>query len=229
MNCEFCQDLMQQQLDGVAVVVAPEVERHLAECSRCAALWATSHRLYAGLRLLTPPCPPLEFSERLVAGVLAERRARRRRGRVYGAVVGLAAGLLLAAAAVGLYAAGLLTPRQPVVVNNTPAPKLVPDELKPTPAPSVRVTVGDAGNALASLTTRTADETVGQTRLLVPVVTGPSLDELDTPPGIEPTKSYLEAGQGVSVALQPVTNSAERALKLFRRDLPHVERTAKAQ
>jgi hypothetical protein len=226
MNCELCHDLMQQRLDDRDGVEAPEVERHLAECARCAALVAASRRLSRGLRLLTPPRPPLDLTERLVTGVLADQRSQRTRGRVRVAVYALAASLLLATATVGLYLSGWLTfgknqPQQPRIVEKQPTPE------EPKPAPSVRESVTDAGNALASLTTRTADETVGQTRFLVPMVTGPSLDEIDMPPGVEPTKSYLEASQGVSVALEPVTNSAQRAVNLFRHDLPHMERAAK--
>ena len=233
MNCELCHDLIQQRLDGLNVV-APELQRHLAECTRCASLETASQRLHAGLHLLLPPPPPLDFTERLVTSVLADRRTRRRRARFRNGMFALAASLLIAALGIGWYASGQLPiskhpPQQSVIVNNNPVPPPLPDLPKPTTKPSMRDSMTDAGSALASLTTRTADETVGQTRLLVPMVTGPSLDELDMPPGVEPTKSYLETSQGVSTALEPVTNSAERALRLFRHDLPHVARVSNPQ
>jgi len=233
MNCDLCHDLIQQRFDGQNVV-ALELERHLAECTRCASLEAASRRLHAGLRLLLPPSPPRDFTERLVAGVLADQRTRRQRVRFRVMAVAVAASLLVAAVGVGWYASGGLSfskkpPQVPVIVNNNPVPPPSSDQPKPTSAPSMRDSVTDAGSALASLTTRTADETVGQTRLLVPMVTGPSLDELDMPPGVEPTKSYLETSQGVSTALEPVTNSAERALRLFSHDLPHVGRASNPQ
>jgi anti-sigma factor RsiW len=217
---------MQQRLDG-APAESPEVERHVAECSCCAALHAASLRLSAGLLLLTPQCAPASLTGRIVAAVLEEQRAQRKRHRLRAAVAALAACLMLGTAAAGLYYGGVLkfgTNSSPhVAVNNNPEqPEPIPPPAQP---PSVRESVSEAGNALATLTTRTADETVGQTRLLVPMVTGPSLDELDMPPALEPTKPYLEAGQGVSVALEPVTSSARRAVDLFRRDLPHAGRT----
>jgi hypothetical protein len=228
MNCELFQDWMQQRFDGQDLVEAPEMERHLLDCPHCAARHEASRRLRAGLRLVTPPCPPPGFMHRLVAAVLADQRGQRTRRRVRIAVCALAASLLLGLGVAGMYRSGWLSSakqsQQPpeVVDNHLPVPS---DEPKSNPPASVRDSVTDAGNALASLTTRTADETMGQTRLLVPMVTGPSLDELDMPPALEPTKSYLETGQGVTVALEPVTNSAQRAINLFRRDLPHVERT----
>ncbi len=226
MNCEHCHDRIQQRLDGCDGVDAAEVQRHLAECARCAALYAASQRLSRGLHLLTPPRPPLDFTDRLVTAVLTDRRAQRQHARLRVAAYALAASLLIAATTVGMVVSGWspfgkTTSLPSIVHHQQPAPE------EPKPKPSVRESMTDAGSALASLTTRTADETVGQTRLLVPMMTGPSLDDLDMPPGVEPTKSYLEASQGVTVALEPVTNSAQRAVNLFRRDLPQMERAAK--
>jgi hypothetical protein len=215
---------MQQRLDG-SPADGPDVERHLADCPGCAAVHAASLRLTDGLRRLGPPRPPLGLNDRIVAAVLEEQRAARKRSRRRAAVLALAACLLIATGALGLYYAGVLkfgTGNPPPVVQNNPE-RTEPE----TPPPSVRGSVSEAGSALATLTTRTADETVGQTRLLVPMVTGPSLDEFDMPPALEPTKPYLEAGQGVSVALEPVANSARRAVDLFRRDLSHVGHTSK--
>jgi hypothetical protein len=224
MNCEHCHDRIQQRLDGLDGAEAPEMERHFAECARCAALYAASRRLRGGLALLKPAQPPPGLAERLVAAVLADQRRLRRRARLRVVAYALAASLLIAGLSAGMYASGWLTirkapPQQPIVQHE----KLQLEA--PKPRPSVRESVSDAGSALASLTTRTADETVGQTRLLVPMVTKPSLDEIDMPPGVEPTKSYLEAGQGVSVALEPVTDSAQRAVNLFRRDLPQLKKS----
>ncbi len=234
MNCELCHDLIQQRLDGQNVV-APELERHLAECTRCASLESASQRLRAGLQLLVSPRPPLDLTERFVAGGLADLRTQRQRVRRRFVAVAVAASLLVAAAGIGWYVSERLgfnkdQPQVPIIVNNTPTlPRQSPDQQKPPSTPSMRDSVTDAGNALASLTTRTADETVGQTRLLVPMVTGPSLDELDMPPGVESTKSYLETSHGVSTALEPVTNSAGRALRLFSHDLPTVGRVSNPQ
>src|SRR5579872_1426742 len=103
MNCEHCHDRIQQRLDGPDGVEAPEVQRHLAECARCAALYAASQRLRSVLRLLTPPQPPPDFTERLVTAVLADQR---RRAQVRVMAYALAASLLIAGLSVGMYASG---------------------------------------------------------------------------------------------------------------------------
>jgi hypothetical protein len=219
MNCSICEELIQQRLDGSPFAEAAALESHLVDCPRCAARHAALARLSAGLRMLVPQQPPLDLKGRIVAGVLADHQAQRHRRLVRVAVWAAAASLLLSAAALGAYSLGWLkwneTPQPIVIKPIPPAP--------PTPTPSVRDSVADAGSALVSVAGRTADETVGQTRLLVPMVTGPSLDELTRPPMLEPTMPYIEAGQGVTVALEPVTSSARRAVDLFRRDLPHME------
>src|SRR5262249_31991830 len=152
------------RLDGTAED-APEVLAHLAECAACARLHEASLRLADGLRRLSPPAPPPDFTDRLVAAVLHDQSADRRRRQLRAAVYALAACLLVGSAVAGLYYSGL------VKFGATPQPEFVekkqPDE---TPGPSVRDSVSEAGSAIASLTSRTADETVGQTRLLVPMV-----------------------------------------------------------
>ena len=74
---------------------------------------------------------------------------------------------------------------------------------------------------MTSLTRRTADETVGQSRLLLPeVIPVPPLTTSEPmQPVIEPpTESLRQAGQGMTAALDPVTSSARRAFSLFLRD-----------
>lgn len=231
MNCELCQDLLQQRLDGLAVAEAPQVDHHLMDCARCTALYAASQRLHAGLCLLKPPSPRPALTEHLVAAVLADQRARRRRSQMRVIGYALAASILLGTAFwVYAFVGSTFRPTTPpvAVVKPPPIPDL-PQPPTPTPTPSVRDSATDAGNAVASLAAQTVEQTVGQTRLLVPMVTGPSLDEFTMPPGVEPTRSYLETSQGVTGALEPVANSAQRAVNLFRRDLPQVDGVMKSQ
>ena len=65
---------------------------------------------------------------------------------------------------------------------------------------SLRESVGTAGDAFASLTTRTADETVEQTRLLWPVVVGPGLEPPGLPAMEPPTRTLNDAGRRVCEA-----------------------------
>jgi hypothetical protein len=81
--------------------------------------------------------------------------------------------------------------------------------------------VAEAGSAVASLTTRTADETVGQTWHLLPGAVAPTLAALGVDTPLEPATGPLrEAGEGVSAGLEPVTSSARRAAQMLLRDLP---------
>jgi hypothetical protein len=91
--------------------------------------------------------------------------------------------------------------------------------------PSTRESVTEAGEAVASLSRRASEETMEQTRLLWPVAAAPlSFEGIDLQTPLEPpAQSLREAGQNVSSGLEPVTNSARRAVNLFWRELPPVE------
>jgi hypothetical protein len=88
--------------------------------------------------------------------------------------------------------------------------------------PPLRNAVAEAGEAVASLTSRTADEAVGQTRLLLPFKPGQSLADLDLAPPEAPAKPLREAGENFTAGLGPVASSARRAVDLFLRDIPPV-------
>ena len=85
--------------------------------------------------------------------------------------------------------------------------------------------MAEAGSAVAALTTRTADETVAKTKVLMPVMTDPSLAALDLDPSpLDPSaRSLRDAGEGVTAGLEPVTDSARRAVGLFLRELPPMD------
>ena len=59
----------------------------------------------------------------------------------------------------------------------------------------------------------------GHTRVLLPSMDEVLLSPMELPSPLEPT-SLTGAGQGVSAGLEPLADSARRALALFRRDLP---------
>jgi hypothetical protein len=79
------------------------------------------------------------------------------------------------------------------------------------------------------LSRKARDETVEQTMLLWPVASTPlSFEGLDLQAPLDPpSQSLREAGQNVSSGLEPVANSARRAMNLFWRDLPPMEPTKK--
>ncbi len=112
-----------------------------------------------------------------------------------------------------------------------PAPSPEPPPLAQAPEPSpeppratLRDSVAEAGSAVAALTTRTADETVANTKSLLPVVTDPTPGKIELePPPDPPARSLRETGEGVTAGLAPVADSARRAVGLFLRELPPME------
>jgi hypothetical protein len=215
MTCGDWNDLLQERLDGGPALDRPGLEPHLAACPMCRERHAAAHRFEEALRLLAPPSPPAGLACRITARILVERQARlRHRHRLVRAAAAVAAAVALVFLSVH---DGPAPPeaRPPAVAENHPAP--------PPPA-GLRDSVAEAGSAVVNLTRRTADDTVGQGRLLVPVVVATPPDTGGPLPAGHPLR---EAGQGVSTGLDPVTDSARRALDLFLRDIPPMGSDAK--
>jgi hypothetical protein len=231
MKCPEFQDRWQRRLDGERPAVAPDAEQHLAECPDCRRLEAAARRLEAALRVLPPPeAPSAGLTDRIVAAVLDDRRARLRFRRRVQFVASLAASLLLIAAGYA-YFRSHQEPTHPA----GPAPVVqgphVPDGAEPparAATPSLDDSVAAAGSAVISLTKRTAGETVDETRILLPrTLPSPALvDRRVLPRDLvagRPAQSLQETGQGMASGLEPVTTSARRAVDLFLNELPPME------
>ena len=218
MNCQDYHDSLQRFLDGDSPSDEEARDEHLARCADCRSWHAAALRLAAGLRQLSSPLPPAGLTDRLVAQVLAERR-QRRIGRRRLTTMALAASLLLAS--LGGYSLWF----RPASGGRKP-PDSWPSEsggLRPPLAqsPSLRESVTEVGALVTSLGRRTVDQTVGQSRPLWPVMLPPGWDELNFEQPLEPpAQGLLDAGQGVAAGLEPVADSARRALDLFRREVP---------
>ncbi|MBY0526227.1 MAG: zf-HC2 domain-containing protein [Gemmataceae bacterium] len=210
MNCVQSHDLLQRRLDGEAIPNRAALDQHLNNCPECRHLHAAAGSFEEGLRLLTIPVAPKGLTAAIVGQVMADRRARQRRRR-WVAVAALAAGVLVAV----FVARESLSTTQSVRVI---AGKAVERPAVAEGPPSLAGSLFDVGEAVAGLTRRTATETVGQTRLLIPdapPLTGPdSVGPMLDPPA----QSLKQAGQGVAVALDPVTSSAKRAFSMFIRE-----------
>jgi anti-sigma factor RsiW len=209
MNCDDCRQRLQARLDG-ETVGGDDLDGHLRHCPECRALHAAAGRLHVGLLSAAASVPPAGLADRIVAGVLADRRSRQRSRRVLVfALAGLAAAAALALA--------VMLPKsgpQSVMVQAPPDPA-------PEPPPSLTENVEKATSAVASLARRTADQTVSDGQLLVPAVSLPMPpEEVLAPPLDPPAESLLEAGHGVANGLEPVANHARRAFNLFLRDMP---------
>ncbi len=193
MTCRVCEELINAYLDGGP---ADGLDAHARTCPECAARRAEADLLLTALAALPPVPPPPELASRITATALTDlRRQRRERLRRWAAPLALAA------------AAAVLLAVIPRLWNAEPPP--------PAPAPetvALRDSVSRAGQAVASLTARTAEETA---RLLPPV--GVPVIETPMDPPLEPIR---EAGESVASRFQPLTGPARRAVNLFFRDLP---------
>jgi hypothetical protein len=163
------------------------------------------------------------MGDRIVSRILSEvsdrQHARKRWDRRL--TTALAASLLLAAVIGYSWWQSQRTPDAPkpdilVKTGDQPAASQTQPSLN----------IQEAGSALVALVNRTADETVGQGRVLLPQ--GVPASTLTSPevwqPSLEPgTESFREAQEGVVVGFEPVTSSARRAVNLFLREIPPME------
>src|SRR5262249_7851834 len=103
-----------------------------------------------------------------------------------------------------------------------------PTKISPLPpgSPSIQESVEEAGKAVMALTRRTADETVGQSRLLLtPVLADTPAEKPKPAPTTDaPAPSLEDVSQTMTAGLETVTTSARRALALFWREIPNPER-----
>jgi hypothetical protein len=215
VNCNAWQQQLQQTLDGAEPVDRTALEQHLHDCADCRAYHDAAQRLRAGLKLLRPPAAPPELTNRLVAAVVQDRLLRYRRGRRKLVVaLAIAAGIIIVVGVRLWPGAAKPSPNAPESVKKDPdpLPNTVPEDQMATPRKSVETAV----EAVASLTTRTTQRTVEETRKLIPLV-GPQLPELSWEPAF-PKVSLSGAGQGVTEGLEPIATHAKQAVSLLRRD-----------
>jgi hypothetical protein len=218
MNCPECLDYLQVCLDGAAAdsAEASELENHLVSCRHCRELHAAASRLSEGLRLLDGPQPPADLSRRITAKVLRARGKARRRLTV---TVALAAGILFAIllyarrSSVGQIAEPLAEQSYATVPGRSPAPPVNESALQ-------------VGQAFVSLAQRAADDTLEQSRWLIPLVVPP--DSRSTSPRASlswerPASSLTEVRTGISKGLEPVSTCAQRAVDLLLREVPSVD------
>ncbi len=219
MTCRAWENLLQEQLDGAD---EGRLEQHFQNCPECAIEQLSVRRLLDGMTLLAPELPPASLTERIVRRLWTESRQQRRlqlrRRFTAVGIFAVAAALLLA---VGLR---LLQPTSGIQPISPPSESIAIAPV--TPAPGFRDSVAEASNAVASLTSRAASETMDQTASLFPLLPAPTLEPFSAePPPIEPLR---EASASVSAGFAPVADSARRAVDLFLRDLPmgHTESPA---
>lgn len=223
MTCRQWENWLDDRLEGQAT---PAWEHHAAVCPECAARLRDADRLLLALKQQAPLPVPASLQARLVQAVLLDQQQRTRprpRSRAWAASAALLAALLLLAVGVYLWpraSEGMRVVQEPRLIQDPPVePPLLPPE-RELPW---RHNMQRAGQAMASLTVRTAGEAVESTSSLWPMsgVDWPPVQLPPTPP-VEPLRS---AGERLSAGLEPVTDSARRAMNRFWRDLPLGRRT----
>jgi predicted anti-sigma-YlaC factor YlaD len=205
MNCGETLTWLQSRLDGGFAPMPAGVATHASECSECRGRIRAAKLLIGHLapRLPRHRATPL-LTERIISAV--HRDARRQHiGRWAATGAALAAAIVLA---VWLSVRALNTAK--------PGEGMA---LAPMKAPSLRAEFVGAGDAVASLTKRTASETLGESRLLVPKIEVPKFVTASWSLATAPLDS---TGKGIADGLEPVATSARRAVNLFLRDTPAI-------
>jgi hypothetical protein len=224
MNCCECEELLQAFLDGAPVPSVPELGVHLEQCPRCRELHQAGLQLVHGLQKLPLLEPSQRLTERIVTAVRAERRQRiLYRQRWLTATAAVVALVLLPLAASLLPRPTDTAPKE--MAHHPPA---VPQQPKAVAEPSLHEQVEEARLAMTSLTSRLAEQTREQARVLweaappveiPPVGALPGMEDLE-PPLHPAAESLQKAKDGVSVGLQTVASSAQRAVSFFVREIP---------
>ena len=135
--------------------------------------------------------------------------------RRWTALVAVAACLLLA---IGV---GVKLANQPERDQPAPSPEIA--ATPPTAEPvALDGSLAEAGSAVASLTRRTATQTIEPARrILASAADSPGIVADPVPDAVgQANRSLTRIRDGAAMGLEPVANSARRAVSLFLRDLP---------
>jgi hypothetical protein len=214
-ECAAARASLQRRLDGDAS--GDDAATHRTACPSCRALEAAVRRLEEGLSRLPRPIVPVGFADR-VLDALATRPVRR-----YRLTAVVAAGLALAAS---VLVAVVLIERQSerdpqhVTISARPLPKAEePAKAPETPPVALRDALHEMGDAVASLTWKTAEETLPRRmpQLTLPKVPDPMADSLEP---LEPAVTTIQQVQhGAVYSVAPITNSAKRAADMLWREI----------
>lgn len=199
-NCAAFDAVLQSVFDGDRPASALD-DLHAATCEPCRELASAAKELLAGFPILAAPIDsPVDFASRIVPNVLAERnRSRAVRRTIVAVAASLAASVLIAVAASRPWYSQVREVVKIESVNQN-------SDLKPPPVES---SFRQAGAAFASLTKRAAEESIAPARNLLAGI------EL-TPPA--PTVVPMPPTRASST-VEPITNTAKRAINLFIRDV----------
>lgn len=195
MNCVEAEQRLQEWLDGTSSPISPEMEAHLTECARCRELTEAARLLCDGLRQRQSPVAPHGLAERITREVLRQQQSRRRRMAL--------AGCLVAVVAASLLLFGGMSGQRPRPQAN--------EAIRPAPAMASAARSAPAVAGVSSLAP--ANQTIGQRGATNPAPLAVAFDwrSVIGPPA----RSFAEAGQSVAAGLEPVADSARRAVGLL--------------
>lgn len=225
-DCRAFDRLANRVLDRELPPAALDADAHATHCPGCRAARAGVVRL---LRRTFPPvlAPTPGFADRVTRAAVADFRRRRMLRRA--ARVGI--GALAASLLVGTWFA---SPRSPLadrgafarwwpagvvrpvpVPEAPPAPDSTPDRQESPD--SIRGRFAEAGSAVVSLTRKATDDTLAPALTLF-TAPAPSPVRPGRPAGELP-EALTELPQAAKAGLEPLTNTAKRAVNLFLRDV----------
>lgn len=195
-ECAAFEAIVHSVLDGDRSVADLE-HSHANECDPCRELASSARLLSAGLSL-SSLAPPIDFASRVIPSVLANRQRERAIRRTIVAV----AASLAACVMVAVFASP-----QP---SSGPSLASKSTSTEPKP-PQVVESFRLAGSAFVSLTKRAASESLEPAKNLLVGIERPD------PP--LPVTRPMELSIPATSPVEPITNTAKRAINLFIRDV----------
>jgi hypothetical protein len=211
-ECAAALDSLQRRLDGDEFPERESVTLHRAQCSSCREREAAARRLVEGLRRTEMPIPPAGLADRIAEGLQAEPFRRRiRRFKFVAACLALAASI-----AIAIFIADDFRSTQSRVVSSS-VRKVQPDLMGKSDSRPLQDSLNEAGTAVASLTRKTAEETIFSR---LPQLTMPKVPAAVPFERFEPAVASIQDVQhGAVFGVAPITNSAKRAANMIWREL----------
>lgn len=204
--CERFETLVGRVLDSELPASALRADPHAADCPACRTTAAAVGRMLGGLAAVSFAAVPTGFADRTTAAAVRDYR-RRQRVRWAARSGGLAVAASVLLVAWTHFSRPQTDHRPPVVHHGLPQPAV-------PPVPVGR-SLSEAGSALVSLTKKAADDTLGPALNLFAAGDRPDRGR-ESPPDVQPLADVPEAARA---GLEPVANTAKRALNLFLRDV----------
>jgi len=181
-------------LDGDLAQSSLAADAHLAACNACQGRLAAAAMLAAIRPFSTSPAPG--FTERTLARIHGDQRVQRRQ-RVLVRVGGFA---LAASVLVAIWSLWPAPPQAVRIVELTP-----PGVVKP---------ITDARDAIVSITTKVADDSLAPARNLFSVKAA-----VKPPAPIDASRPLDDLPEAAAAGFEPLVSTPRRALNLFFRDV----------